>query len=159
MITLILHFLIGFPVGLLVENTGEWFMHRYILHGLGKKPDSIWNYHWSEHHRICRQNGMIDPGYRELPLHWNTQGKELLFLLLVSLIHAPLIPWIPGYVSGIYFALGLYYYKHRRAHLDPEWAKAHLPWHWKHHMGNNPDSNWCITWNWLDHLMNTQHDE
>ncbi|MCX7110806.1 MAG: sterol desaturase family protein [Proteobacteria bacterium] len=151
----IVNFLIGIPLGLFVENVGEWVMHRYILHGLGKRPGSLWSYHWHEHHRICRQNRMIDPGYNELPLRWNTQGKEVLFLVVVALIHAPLISFVPGYVSGMYAALAYYYYKHRKAHLEPAWAKTHLPWHWEHHMGNNSDANWCVTWNWFDRLMKT----
>lgn len=149
--------LIGIPLGFLVENAGEWFSHRYILHALGKTPGSIWSYHWHEHHRVCRQNGMIDPGYRESPMRWNTQGKEVLFLLVVIVLHAPFIYLIPGYVTGMYIALACYYYKHRRAHLEPEWGKVHLPWHWEHHMGKNSDANWCITWNWFDRLMNTQN--
>ena len=151
----LVNFLIGFPLGLLAENAGEWFLHRYVLHRLGKRRDSMWSYHWHEHHRICRENGMIDPGYRGLPLRWNTQGKEALFLLSVVLLHATLIPFAPGYVAGMYLALGLYYARHRRAHLDPEWARRHLPWHYQHHMGDNPNVNWCITWTWFDRLMNT----
>ncbi|MDD5033335.1 MAG: sterol desaturase family protein [Methylococcaceae bacterium] len=153
---LMLHFMIGFPLGLLAENAGEWLMHRYVLHHLGKKPGSIWGYHWHEHHRVCRENGMVDPGYRELPLRWNTQGKEAAFLLLALLIHAPLWWLIPGYVAGLYFALIGYYLKHRKAHLDPDWAKNRLPWHYDHHMGNNPDANWCISWPWFDDWMKTR---
>ena len=154
----LLHFLMGFPLGLFAENAGEWLMHRYLLHYLGKRRGSMWSYHWLEHHRVCRENGMIDPGYRELPLRWNTQGKEAMFLLGVVLLHAPLWFWLPGYVAGMYFALGLYYYKHRRAHLDPEWARTHLPWHYQHHMGRNPNANWCITWPWCDMIMKTRRE-
>jgi hypothetical protein len=53
-----------FVVGLFAENAGEWVFHRYVLHGLGKRPGSIWNYHWHEHHRVSQINGMLDLGYR-----------------------------------------------------------------------------------------------
>ena len=152
----ILGFLIGIPLGFFVENIGEWLSHRYILHYFGKQPGSIWAYHWFEHHRTCRRQGMFDSGYQHLPLYWNTQGKEALFLLVVAALNAPLLSIVPGYVVGLYLALICYYYKHRRAHLDPEWAKTQLPWHWEHHMGQNPESNWCITWNWFDCLMKTR---
>ena len=49
-----------------------------------------------------------------------------------------------------------YYRVHKRAHLDPEWAKVHLPWHYDHHMGPNQNANWCVTRPWFDHLMGTR---
>ena len=159
MSSLIFHFLLGFPLGLLAENAGEWVMHRYVLHGLGKDPNSVWNYHWVEHHHLSRCHGMIDPGYREWPIRWNTQGKEFAFLLMVALAHLPLIWVVPGYAAGMYAALILYYYRHRKAHLDPEWAQRHLPWHYRHHMGAHSDANWCITWTWCDRLLGTSRDD
>lgn len=159
MTSLIIHFLLGFPLGLFAENAGEWVMHRYILHGLGKSPESIWNYHWAEHHRLSKQHGMIDPGYRNWPNHWNTQGKEAAFLLLIVLIHLPLVWVLPGYIAGMYAALACYYYRHRKAHLDPEWARRHLPWHYRHHMGTHSDANWCIGWPWCDRLLGTARED
>ena len=151
----LLQLLIGIPLGMLAENAGEWFTHRFIFHGLGKRRGSLWAYHWDDHHKVCSQNGMVDPGYRQLPLRWNTQGKEAAFLLGVALLHVPLWTFFPGYVAGMCLALSCYYYKHRRAHLDPEWARTHLPWHWEHHMGGDCDANWCVTWPWFDWLMHT----
>jgi hypothetical protein len=37
-----------FFLGLLYANAGEWFMHKYILHALGKNKDSFWHYHLQE---------------------------------------------------------------------------------------------------------------
>lgn len=147
--------LLGFPLGLLAENAGEWLMHRYLLHGFGRRRGSAWAYHLSEHHRICRERGMVDPGYREWPLRWNTQGKEIVVLLSALLIHAPLLVWAPGYVAGMCCGIVCYYRRHRKSHLDPEWAKTHLPWHYRHHMGENPNADWCVTWPWFDRLMGT----
>lgn len=143
-------------LGLFAENAGEWLFHRYVLHGLGKRPKSLWNYHWSEHHRAARANQMLDPGYRGWPLRWNTQGKEALFLLLVAAAHLPLLAFAPLYASGMLLGLAVYYARHRRAHLDPEWAKANLPWHYEHHLSKGAEANWCISWPWFDWLMGTR---
>jgi len=145
-------------LGLLAENAGEWFFHRYVLHGLGKRHGSLWGYHWNEHHKVARVNQMFDPGYRGWPLQWNTQGKEALSLAALAIAHLPLLPAIPLYVLGMYAGLLLYYQRHRRAHLDPEWAKSRLPWHYEHHMERS-DANWCVTWPWFDHIMGTRGND
>jgi sterol desaturase/sphingolipid hydroxylase (fatty acid hydroxylase superfamily) len=49
-----------------------------------------------------------------------------------------------------------YYLVHKKSHLDPEWARKHLPWHYDHHMGPNQDANWCVTLPLFDHLMGTR---
>ncbi|WP_256361207.1 hypothetical protein [Methylomonas koyamae] len=58
---------------------------------------------------------------------WNAQSKELAVLAGIVTLHLPLLFYLPFFVMALYAALALYYYKHRRAHLDPEWAKRHLP--------------------------------
>jgi len=143
-------------LGLLAENAGEWVFHRHVLHRLGKRPGSLWHYHWSEHHRVARANDMFDPCYRGWPSHWDTHGKEVLFLLLVAAAHWPLSASIPWYVAGLYAGLAAYYVRHRRSHLDPDWARAHLPWHCDHHLGGNAEANWCISWPWFDWLAGTR---
>ena len=50
----------------------------------------------------------------------------------------------------------LSYRAHKRAHLDPEWAKRHVPWHYDHHMGPDQDANWCTLLPWFDDLMKTR---
>ena len=44
----------------------------------------------------------------------------------------------------------------RRAHLDPEWAREHLPWHYDHHMGRDQNANWCVTYPLFDYVMGTR---
>ena len=152
----LLGYIAGFAAGILAENAGEWTVHRYLLHGLGRRPGSVWSYHWNQHHRAARQYGMLDPDYRGSPLRWNTHGKEVLLLLAIALVHGSLLSTAPAYVAGVYTALGCYYLRHRKAHLDPAWARRHLPWHWDHHMGGNPNSNYCTAWPWFDWLMGTR---
>jgi hypothetical protein len=146
-----------FILGLLYANAGEWVMHKYILHALGRKPGSFWAYHWYEHHAVCTKNGMLDLGYQNMVLTtWNTQSKEIVVLGLIILLHLPLFVFLPGFVAAVYLSLMLYYYRHRKAHLDPVWAQKHLAWHYDHHMGGNASANWCVTWPWCDYLLRTR---
>ena len=153
MSTIIMQFLLG----MLYANAGEWLMHKYILHAMGQKKNSFWAYHLYEHHVICAKNGMIDPGYQHITLKtWNTQSKELAVLAGIVLLHLPLLLIYPLFTSAVYLSLALYYYKHRRAHLDPAWARQHLPWHYEHHLGGKSNANWCVTWPLFDYLMATR---
>lgn len=150
-----LNIALQFILGMLYANLGEWLFHKYILHGLGKHPDSIWAFHWHEHHKICATNAMFDPSYRIFVLSaWNARAKELVVFFSALLIHAPLFWYFPTICLGLYVSLVLYYVKHRKAHLDPVWARQHLSWHYEHHL--NPHSgNWCVTWPWCDYLFGT----
>ena len=56
--------MIGIPLGLAYSNFGEWMLHRYVLHGLGRKRESFWSFHWHEHHQRSRRNEMVDEQYR-----------------------------------------------------------------------------------------------
>jgi hypothetical protein len=70
--------LLSIPLGFLYSNVGEWVLHKYWLHGWGKRKGTFWNFHWGEHHRNVRRAGHHDPDY-ELPLlrGWNGQTKEV----------------------------------------------------------------------------------
>lgn len=150
--------LLGVPLGVFAENAGEWVLHRYVLHGWGRRPGSWWHYHWYEHHRTVLEQHMRDPGYRRWP-RWNSQGKELAVLGVIGIAHLSLCTVAPGYVSGMWAGLVCYYWRHRRAHLDESWARQHLPWHYDHHFGPVEDANWCVTWPWFDYLAGTRHKQ
>ncbi len=151
-----LNFSLQIVLALLYTNLGEWLFHKLILHGLGKNPGSMWAFHLQEHHAVCKQNEMLDPGYRRLKLSvWNPQTKELTVFAVLFLAHAPLLGFYPVFCLAVYASLALYYFKHRKAHLDPAWAKAHLNWHYQHHMRPN-SGNWCVTWPWFDMLLGTR---
>jgi len=150
---------IQFLAGLLYANAGEWLMHKYILHALGENPHSFWAYHLHAHHAACAEHAMVDPGYKTISLTtWNTQSKELVVLAGIVLLHLPLFIVLPSLTSALYLSLALYYYKHRKAHLDPAWAKQHLRWHYDHHLCKQPScsGNWCVTWPWFDYLLGTR---
>jgi hypothetical protein len=153
MFMLILQFLFG----LLVANAGEWLIHKTILHGLGKNRHSFWAYHLYQHHAVCTKNDMVDAGYRHIDLTtWNTQSKELVVLAVIVVLLLPLFTIVPFFVSAIYASLLIYYYLHRKAHLDSAWAKAYLPWHYEHHLGGNSNANWCVTLPLFDYLLRTR---
>jgi hypothetical protein len=150
--------MIGIPIGLLYANAGEWLIHKYVLHGIGKKKKSFWSFHWSEHHRAARKNDFKDPDYERSPFANNAQGKEALALVGLVAVHLPLAGVAPWFTATVCYSAANYYYKHKRAHLDPEWAKQHLKHHYDHHMGQNQDANWCVTQPWFDHLLGTRID-
>lgn len=151
-------FIIGqFFLGLIYANFGEWLTHRYILHGLGRNPKSFWAYHCHEHHPRCLEHDMVDSGYENFDiLSWNTQTKELAVLAIIIIVHTPLLWLSPVFVIALYLSLALYYYRHRKAHLDPEWAQQHLRWHYEHHLSRGPPANWCVTWPWCDCVLGTR---
>ena len=148
--------MIGIPIGLITANASEWVFHQYVQHGFGKKRDSFWGFHWYEHHRIVRKQDYYDPGYERFPIGRHAQGKEVVALVGASLAVTPLLPVAPFFVSTMYYCAYNYYRVHRKSHLDTEWGKEHVPWHYDHHMGPNPNANWCVTKPWFDNLMGTR---
>ena len=99
---------------------------------------------------------MYDPDYEGPIWSTRTQWREALTLGAIGLAHAPLLPVAPFYVATTWWCLEHYRRTHRRAHLDPEWARRHLPWHYDHHMGPDQDLNWCVVWPWFDDLVGTR---
>ena len=149
--------MIGIPLGLLYANAAEWLAHKYILHGLGKSKANWWSFHWHDHHRAARKHGHIDAKYRESPWSEDTpQRRELIALGLATAAHLPLFAVAPFFTSAVVYSACNYYRVHRKSHIDPTWAREHLPWHYDHHMGPNQHANWCVTKPWFDHLMGTR---
>lgn len=148
--------MLGIPLGLLTANGVEWAMHKYVLHQMGKKRSSFWSFHSHEHHREVRQHGYYDPNYEKFPLGLHAQGKETWSLIASSVLISPLFPVMPFYVGTLWYCALNYYLVHKRSHMDPEWGAANVPWHYDHHMGNNPGANWCVTKPWFDYLMGTR---
>ncbi|MFT5430711.1 MAG: sterol desaturase/sphingolipid hydroxylase (fatty acid hydroxylase superfamily) [Myxococcota bacterium] len=148
--------MIGIPLGLLYANASEWLIHKYLLHGLGRDKESFWAFHWHDHHKAVRRNGHHDPNYERSPFGLHSQGKEAFALAAVTAAHLPLAPVAPFFTATVVYSAVNYYRKHKRSHLDPEWARENLPWHYDHHMGPNQDSNWGVTRPWFDQLMGTR---
>jgi len=147
---------LGIPIGLAFANASEWVVHKYVLHGLGVNKSSFWSFHWHDHHRNARKNGHRDADYEQSVFHWNGQGKEALALAVAGLAWMPLFPVAPFFVGTLFYSGINYYRKHKRSHLDPEWARRELPWHYDHHMGPDQNKNWCVTKPWFDLVMGTR---
>ncbi len=155
---LVLHLAIGFPLGILFANAFEWYFHKYVLHGLGKKKGTFWNFHWYEHHAESRKHDMYDKAYAVpwLGTGLNARTREALALIGGALPWIPLLPYVPGFALAALYSTANYYYKHKRAHLDPEWARVYLPWHVDHHLAPDQDQNWCVTRPWFDVVRGTR---
>lgn len=147
--------MIGIPVALLYANAFEWWAHKHLLHGLGKTKHSFFAFHFFDHHRAARKHGMRDDGYAQGVFGGAPQRKEALLLTGLVAVHLPLMPVAPFFTATVAYSAVNYWRTHKRAHLDPAWADAHLPWHVEHHMGRNQDANWCVTHPFFDHLMGT----
>ena len=147
---------IGFLVAILLANVLEWSVHRFVLHGLGRRRKSFWAFHWIDHHKAARRNGFQDVDYETHPFRWNAQGKEVASLAGLFLMSLPFIGVSWGFVLGSWLSIVNYYCLHRWAHLHPAWCRQWMPWHYDHHMGRDQDQNWCVTWPLMDHLMGTR---
>ena len=143
-------------VGLLYSQMLEWAIHRYVLHGIGKKRGHPLSFHFHQHHRVVRQQLFHDPAYDGSIFEWNAGGQEALSLVGLALLHTPVLFFVPAFAVGGTIGLIRYYYIHRKSHLDPEWCKEKLPWHYDHHMAPNQDANWGVTAEWMDLLMGTR---
>jgi len=152
MILYILQVVAQVVLGLLYANASEWFAHKYVFHVLGRKRKSIFSFHWRRHHRLSRTNNFFDEDY-EKP--WGS-GKEMLGLLFSVVIHIPLLFVVPIFTCTLFYGAFNYYHKHRKSHLEPEWAKKHLRWHYEHHMGRDQNKNFCVTRPWFDYVMGTR---
>lgn len=148
--------MIGIPIGLVYANAGEWFLHKYVLHGLGKNKKSFWAFHWHDHHRASRRNDMVDPEYLRSVFRWSPKAKEALSLVGLAVVHAPLLPVAPFFTLTVLASIANYYRVHSRAHRDPAWARAHLRWHVDHHLGKDQNLNWCVTHPLFDWVMGTR---
>jgi sterol desaturase/sphingolipid hydroxylase (fatty acid hydroxylase superfamily) len=148
--------MIGIPLAFATSTAFEWWAHRYVLHAHGKKKTSFWAFHFHEHHGASRRHAMIDEDYHRSPFQWNAQGKEVAALVAIAVPVAALMPIAPFWSLTSLYCIQRYYRVHKRAHLDPDWAREHLPWHYDHHMGADQDCNWGVTSDWFDRLVGTR---
>lgn len=148
--------MLGIPVGLITANAVEWVVHKHVLHGWGRRRGTFWAFHFHEHHREVRAHAFRDPNYERFPLGMHAQGKEAWALIAGAASVTPLLPVAPFFVGTLWYSAANYYRVHKRAHQHPEWGKAKLRWHYDHHMGCNPNANWCVTRPWFDYVMGTR---
>jgi hypothetical protein len=138
---------VAIVASVVMANFYEWWIHKYILHILGRKKGNFWRFHWSTHHRVCRGNNNHDD---------KIYFKEVITLVLLVVAHIPVFYIYPVVFATIAVYAVLYYTFHRYSHLNPRWGKRYMPWHWDHHMGRNQDANWCILFPLFDYLLSTR---
>jgi sterol desaturase/sphingolipid hydroxylase (fatty acid hydroxylase superfamily) len=148
---------IGFWVAMAFVYGGlsEWALHKYVLHGLGKRKSSIFSFHWHSHHKICRRNKNRDDNYLSWPPAPPVR-KEILALFLLVWAHIIFLFIQPYFFGGLMVYTVRYFYMHRKAHTNIEWCKKNIPWHYDHHMGKNQDANYGVTVEWPDKLFGTR---
>ena len=152
----------GFVAGLVIANGYEWFAHKYLLHGVHRKgkprfsptPKQMES-HWA-HHREVRKQGFSDDCYVEGLDNWRTRNELMSLAVAAGVLSVVFYPFSKGMALAAIYSAGHYYYVHRRAHLEPDWAKRTIPWHYDHHMNSNQDANWCVTRPWFDYVMGTR---
>jgi len=133
-----------FVIGYVWSDVYEYFSHKF-LHRFTNKRWKILSSHWRKHHVNSRRNGMKD-----IPT-----GNEGIFILLSAVLYWLLLwSWAPWIWIGIVAGSAEYLYVHWRSHVNPEWAKTHLPWHYKHHMSDQR-RNWGVRRPWVDKLLGT----
>ena len=141
---------------ILYQNIMEWVLHKYVLHGLGKKKRSKFSFHWKIHHNTVRKNNFYDKDYL-LPFYKiNSKSSELISLWLLWIAHFPLVFLNPIFYFTISIGTILYYQLHKKSHMNPEWGKKYLRWHYDHHMVGNQSHNWCVTFPLMDYVLGTR---
>ena len=144
-------FLFGITLGSLIE----WGSHKYLLHNFSRK---IFSYsHFSIHHRNCRQNNNYDKDYESFPPTTLDSGlTEIVLLISALIVTSPLLLIDSWLWLGLVFHAFVYYYMHRKSHIDVEWGKKWMPWHWTHHMGRDQNTNWGVTLPIWDFILRTR---
>jgi hypothetical protein len=148
--------MLGFVIGLFYSNAAEWFVHKYLLHGAGRKKGTYWSFHFHDHHKAVRKSAGYDPAYAKPLWEAPSKAKEAWGLVSSAIMISPVLVISPGFVFANWLHSAGYYVVHKKAHLDPEWAREWLPWHYDHHMGPDQDMNWCVTYPLFDHIMGTR---
>ena len=142
---------LGFVVGSLVE----WLAHRYVLHNFTIKQLS--HSHFKIHHRNSRKNECLDTDYLRFPPTKYSSGLgEIIMLSLLGFLVIPFAFLSLPLWLGLEAHIVLYYYMHRKFHLDPVWGKRWMRCHWDHHMGPNQNTNWGVTNPLFDHILGTR---
>ena len=150
-----LSFCLQILVGFLYANLFEWIWHKYVFHGLGKKRNSRFRSHWRKHHSKVRRSGYYDLDYKFTGIT-DDPMREVFELFIASLVHVPLFFIFPYFAGYLWVHSAMYFMIHRKSHLDPQWAKKWVPWHYDHHMGKNQDANWCVTFPFWDYILGTR---
>ena len=129
----------------------EYFLHR-VMHDFKHFP-FFFKHHFGGHHKISRKNEMRDESYDNI--YTKSSLFECLGLLIGMIVHLPIVFFFPFFYITLLASAGQYYWMHRKSHIDVEWGKNKMPWHYKHHMSKDQHSNWGVRSNMIDVLLKT----
>ncbi|MFA2931497.1 sterol desaturase family protein [Acinetobacter pittii] len=148
--------MLGFPVGVFVANGLERYFHKVWLHEFPSQYRNSPFFTHIAHHKRARLNGFHDEGYAESMLKNAEIYNEKTALIGLAGAATIFLPVAPFFTAGLYYGLWNYWRVHAKSHLDPEYAKKRIPWHYDHHMTSNQNANWCVTRPWFDYIMGTR---
>lgn len=148
--------MIGFPIAVLTSNAFEWYAHKKYLHEHATRHRNSPYFSHIRHHKNVRINAFKDDNYHESMMDNAEVYFEKTTLLMLCGATTLVAPIAPFFTLGTYYSAWRYYALHSKAHLDPEWARKNLPWHYDHHMNSNQNANWCVTRPWFDYIMGTR---
>ncbi|WP_410209691.1 hypothetical protein [Aquirhabdus sp.] len=148
--------MLGFPVGVFAANAFEWYAHKVWLHEFPSKFRNSPFFTHIAHHKRARLNQFHDAGYAESMFKNSEMYNEKTALIGLAVTSTVFLPVAPFFTMGLYYGISRYWRLHSKAHLDAEWAKQNLPWHYEHHMNSNQNANWCVTRPWFDYIMGTR---
>ena len=134
-----------FAIGIVYGSFLEWWVHKKILHEIGKKRNSRFAFHIREHHADCVKKGFYDDQFSH---------RETVGLLFIGVLHLPMLWLSPMFYIGLSIYAVAFHILHNKGHQDPTWAKKYQPWHWRHHM-EKPNSNWNVVLPIADWVMGT----
>lgn len=80
---------------------------------------------------------------------------EVYSLIIASVLHFPLVFVFPWAYLTLIISLFSYYFVHKKSHIDVEWGKKWIPWHYAHHMGKDQHKNWGVRLPIIDMILNT----
>lgn len=133
--------MLGFPVGVFVANGLEWYFHKVWLHEFPSQYRNSPFFTHIAHHKRARLNGFHDEGYAESMLKNAEIYNEKTALIGLAGAATIFLPVAPFFTAGLYYGLWNYWRVHAKSHLDPEYAKKRIPWHYDHHMTSNQNAN------------------
>lgn len=148
--------MLGFPLGIFVANGLEWYFHKVWLHEFPTKYRNSPFFTHIAHHKRARLNNFHDEGYAESMFKNAEIYNEKTALIGLAGAATVFLPVAPFFTAGLYYEIWNYWRIHAKSHLDPEYAKNRIPWHYDHHMTSNQNANWCVTRPWFDYIMGTR---
>ncbi len=148
--------MLGFPLGLLATNAFEWYAHKVWLHEYPAKHRNSPFFTHIRHHKRSRLNGFHDEGYGESMWRNQEMFNEKTALIGIAAATTLVAPIAPFFTLGTWYGAWNYWHVHSKCHLDPDYAKNRIPWHYDHHMNASQDANWCVTRPWFDYIMGTR---